>query len=77
MNKQFRIAQRFGLMFRYDQDLPQDMEAWIGLQLQAPSPALGIANTSTEVAEWPDGGHALHCQEQTYAGRLSDPLVTI
>jgi|TARA_B110000238_G_scaffold192041_1_gene226881 uncharacterized protein (DUF1800 family) len=54
MNKQFRIAQRFGLMFRYDQDLPQDMEAWIGLQLQAPSPALGIANTSTEVAEWPD-----------------------
>jgi len=53
MNKQFRIAQRIGLMFRYDQDLPQDMEAWIQLQLQAPSPALGIANISAKVTEWP------------------------
>jgi len=54
MNKQFRIAQRIGLMFRDDQDLPQDMEAWIQLQLQAPSPALGIANTRAKVSEWPD-----------------------
>ena len=26
MNNQFSIAQRVGLMFRYDQELPQDME---------------------------------------------------
>ena len=33
MNKQFSIAQRVGLMFRHDQDLPQDMDAWIKVQL--------------------------------------------
>ena len=54
MNEQFRIAQRIGLMFRYDQDLPQDMEAWVQSQLQAPSPALGIPHAYAKVAQWPD-----------------------
>ena len=54
MNNQFSIAQRVGLMFRYDQELPQDMEMWIKAQLNAPSPALGIANTYADVAEWPE-----------------------
>ena len=54
MNNQFSIAQRVGLMFRYDQELPQDMEMWIKAQLNASSPALGIANTSADVAEWPE-----------------------
>jgi len=56
MNNQFSIAQRVGLMFRYDQELPQDMETWIKAQLNAPSPALGIANTNSRatVVEWPD-----------------------
>ena len=54
MNKQFSIAQRVGLMFRHDQDLPQDMDAWIKVQLNAPSPALGVANTYADIAEWPD-----------------------
>ena len=54
MNKQFTIAQKIGLMFRYDEDVPQDMEGWIEQQLQAPSPALGIAKTGASVTEWPD-----------------------
>ena len=54
MNKQFTIAQKIGLMFRYDEDVPQDMEGWIEQQLRAPSPALGIANTSAKVTQWPD-----------------------
>ena len=54
MNNQFSIAQRVGLMFRYDQELPQDMETWIKAQLNSPSPALGIANISADVAEWPE-----------------------
>ena len=54
MNKQFTIAQKIGLMFRYDEDIPQDMEGWIEQQLQAPSPALGIAKTGASVTEWPD-----------------------
>lgn len=54
MNKQFSIAQRVGLMFRIDEELPQDMEAWIKSQLNAPSPALGIKYTYAKVAEWPD-----------------------
>ena len=56
MNNQFSIAQRVGLMFRYDQELPRDMETWIKAQLNAPSPALGIANTNSRatVVEWPD-----------------------
>ena len=54
MNKQFTIAQKIGLMFRYDENVPQDMEGWIEQQLRAPSPALGIANTSAKVTQWPD-----------------------
>jgi len=33
MNKPFTIAQKIGLMFRYDEDVPQDMEGWIEQQL--------------------------------------------
>ena len=54
MNNQFTMAQKIGLMFRYDEDVPQDMEGWIEQQLQAPSPALGIAKTGASVTEWPD-----------------------
>ena len=54
MNKPFTIAQKIGLMFRYDENVPQDMEGWIEQQLRAPSPALGIANTSAKVTQWPD-----------------------
>jgi uncharacterized protein (DUF1800 family) len=54
MNKHFSIAQKTGLMFRYDQDLPEDMNAWIQSQLQAASPALGLATSYAKVAQWPD-----------------------
>jgi len=55
MNKQFRIAQKTGLMFRDDEILPEDMNAWIQSQLQAASPALGLASSYADVAPWPDG----------------------
>jgi len=53
MNIQFSIAQRTGLMFSHDQDLPQNMDTWIELQLQAASPALGIATKGAKISEWP------------------------
>ncbi|MCP4788987.1 MAG: DUF1800 domain-containing protein [Gammaproteobacteria bacterium] len=53
MNEHFRISQKVGLLFRYDQPLPSDMQAWLKEQLQAASPALGIANRYTGVSEWP------------------------
>ena len=53
MNKHFVIAQKTGLMFRYDQNLPQDMGTWIQKQLQVASPALGIATSDAKVSEWP------------------------
>ena len=53
MNKQFSMAQKIGLMFRSDEHVPSDMDAWINLQLQAPSPALGIAKTGANPTEWP------------------------
>lgn len=53
MNKQFRIAHKTGLMFRSDEEIPEDMEAWLQQQLTAPSPALGIAKTYGAVSEWP------------------------
>lgn len=54
MNKQFRIAQKTGLMFRDDEMLPEDMNAWIQSQLQVASPALGLASSYADVAQWPD-----------------------
>ena len=34
--------------------LPEDMGAWIQSQLQAASPALGLATSYADVAQWPD-----------------------
>ena len=53
MKEQFRIAQKLGLMFRSDEKIPEDIEAWLQQQLTAPSPALGIAKTYGAVSEWP------------------------
>ena len=34
--------------------LPEDMNAWIQSQLQVASPALGLASSYADVAQWPD-----------------------
>ena len=53
MHESFRIAQKTGLMFRFDQPLPEDMQSWLIQQLHMPSPALGIANTLSAIEAWP------------------------
>ena len=71
MNKQFSIAQRVGLMFCYDQELPQDMEVWIKSQLNAPSPAMGIPNTYAKVSEWPDELQRI-CLSELHCGAVTE-----
>lgn len=53
MHESFRVAQKTGLMFRFDQLAPENMESWLAQQLQMPSPALGISNTFSAAEEWP------------------------
>lgn len=54
MNEQFRIAHKTGLMFRSDEEIPEDIKTWLTQQLIEPSPALGISRVPGNVAEWPD-----------------------
>ena len=55
MNKQFRVAQKLGLMFRPETPLPDDIKSWAKNQLKAKSPALGVSTTGAKkIQEWPD-----------------------
>ena len=51
MNEQFRVAEKIGLMFRPETDLPEDIKTWAIAQLHAKSPALGIKTKSSKVEE--------------------------
>lgn len=53
MNEQFRVAQKIGLMFRPEEPLPKDINAWTIKQLHAPSPAIGIETLESEPKPWP------------------------
>ena len=53
MNEHFRIAQKLGLMFRPEEPLPKDIEAWALKQLYSPSPAIGIDGVESEPTSWP------------------------
>ena len=44
MNEQFRVAQKVGLMFRSETEIPEDIKGWAVSQLHADSPALGISS---------------------------------
>ena len=53
MNKQFRIAQKTGLIFRPGTAIPKDIKAWAISHLHSTSPALGIESISSKVETWP------------------------
>ena len=53
MNEQFRVAQKIGLMFRPETEIPEDIKDWAISQLHADSPALGISTKYGKVKSWP------------------------
>jgi len=53
MNKQFRVAQKVGLMFRPETEIPGDIEGWAISQLHSDSPALGISTKYGKIKPWP------------------------
>ena len=53
MNEQFRVAQKVGLMFRPETEIPEDIEGWAISQLHADSLALGISTKYGRVKSWP------------------------
>jgi len=53
MNEQFRVAQKVGLMFRSETEIPEDIKGWAVSQLHADSPALGISSKYGKVKSWP------------------------
>ena len=53
MNEQFRVAQKVGLMFRSETEIPEDIKGWAVSQLHADSPALGISTKYGKVKSWP------------------------
>ena len=53
MNEQFRVAQKVGLMFRLETEIPDDIKDWTISQLHVDSPALGISTKYEKVKSWP------------------------
>ena len=53
MLEQYRIAQKIGLMFRHDEEVPLDMEVWVRQQLLMPSVPMGIASQYRQPEPWP------------------------
>ena len=53
MNEQFRVAQKVGLMFRLETEIPDDIKDWAISQLHVDSPALGISTKYGKVKSWP------------------------
>ena len=53
MNEQFRVAQKVGLMFRLETEIPEDIKSWAISQLHVDSPVLGISTKYGKVKSWP------------------------
>ena len=53
MNEQFRVAQKIGLMFRLETEIPEDIKSWAISQLHVDSPVLGISTKYGKVKSWP------------------------
>jgi len=54
MKEQFRVAQKIGLMFRPDDDIPTDINSWALEQLKLKTQPVGIANKRSSVKPWPN-----------------------